>query len=362
MKRILIGSSGGVPSINFERSLRDAKEQYYLIGMDSHEYNIFRAEVDESHLITLAADPLYIPLLQELIERAKPDFLHTQNDYSELKKISDNRHKLNTLLFIPSDRTIKICIDKNASYREWSKAGLNVPHTILVKTEDDLLQAIKLHGTVWLRYKEGGFGYGSLHTGDFEFAKKWIDYFKGWGKFTAAEYLSEHSVTWMALYKEGELVVAQGRKRLYWEFASRTVSGVTGVTGTGVTVSDPVLDKIAQDAIYAIDKEPHGVFSVDLTYNSKGIPTPTEINIGRFFTTSYFYTKAGLNMAELYVKLAFGEKIPRIEKKINPLPEGLAWVRGMDVLPVLTTVKAIEAKKADLTRRIQNAQSLTGKK
>ncbi|MBI2144029.1 carboxylate--amine ligase [Candidatus Woesearchaeota archaeon] len=354
MKRILIGCCGGTPSINVERSLKEAKERYYLIGMDSDEYHIFRSEVDESHLITLAADPLYIPLLQGIIDTTKPDFLHTQNDYSELKKISDNRQKLNTLLFIPKKRTIDICIDKNTSYKAWKNAGLNVPHTVLVRTEEDLRQMLKLHGKAWIRYKEGGFGYGSLLATDLEFAKAWINQFKGWGNFTAAEYLSPDSTTWMALFKEGELVVAQGRKRLYWEFANRTISGVTGVTGTGVTVSDPVLDKTAQEAIYAIDKEPHGIFSVDLTYSQKGMPTPTEINIGRFFTTSHFFTKAGLNMAEMYVKLAFGEKIPHIDKRINPLPEGLAWVRGMDVEPVLTTAKAIEAKKADLEQRKKN--------
>ncbi len=351
MRRILIGSCGGTPSINFERSLRDAKDPYYLIGIDADEFNIFMAEVDESHLITRVTDPLYIPLLQQLIDQTKPDFLHTQHDYLELKMISDNRHKLNVLLFIPDKRTIDICIDKNRSYEAWTKANLNVPHTILINTEDDLRHALELHGTAWIRCKKGAAGYGSLPANDFEFAKKWIDHFNGWGNFTAAEYLGPHSTTWMAIFREGELIVAQGRKRLYWKFADRTISGVTGITGTGVTVSDPVVDKTAQDAIYAIDKKPNGIFSVDLTYDKKGVPVPTEINIGRFFTTSHFFTKAGLNMAELYVKLAFGDPIPPIEKKINPLPEGLAWIRGMDAPPVLTTARDIEMKKADLERR-----------
>ena len=63
-----------------------------------------------------------------------------------------------------------------------------------------------------------------------------------------------------------------------------------------MTVSDPVVDDIAQRAIRAINPEPSGIFGVDLTYDRDGVPNPTEINIGRFFTTHQFFTAAGLNM------------------------------------------------------------------
>ena len=83
----------------------------------------------------------------------------------------------------------------------------------------------------------------------------------------------------------------------------------------------------------------------------KKVPNPTEINIGRFFTTHLFFTKAGLNMPYIFVKLAFGEKIPRIKKKINPLPENLAWVRGMDFLPILTDLTKIKKTCKELKKR-----------
>jgi len=358
MKRILIGCCGGSPSINFARSLRDAKDKYYLIGMDCEKYNIFRSEVDESHLITLASDPSYLSLLQDLIEETKPDMMHTQNDFSELKVISDSRNKLDVTLFIPSMETINTCIDKNLSYKAWKKTGFKVPDTEILNKEEDLKKFIEKYGKVWIRKKIGGFGLGSLPTDNFEFARAWIDYYKGWGDFTASEYLSPESVTWMSIWKDGNLVVAQGRKRLYWEFSNRTISGVTGITGTGQTVSDPIVDKMAQDSIYSIDKNPNGIFSVDFTYDKEGTPCPTEINIGRFFTTHYFFTKAGLNMPEIYLKLAFDEKLPEIKKKINPLPEGLLWVRGMDVLPVLTSTKEVQLKVENLNSRKEKVRNI----
>jgi carbamoyl-phosphate synthase large subunit len=209
--------------------------------------------------------------------------------------------------------------------------------------------AFKVLGSpLWIRETSGAFGRNSLPAKKVEHAQYWIDYHQGWGRFSAAEFLSYQSTTWQSMWRHGELIVAQGRKRLYWEFSNRSPSGITGLTGTGVTVSDPVLDEIAISAIRAIDASPHGIFGVDLTYDSDGIPNPTEINIGRFFTTHLFFSQAGLNMPYIFTKLALDEEPPAVPRKVNPLPEGLAWVRGMDMEPVLTTLTEIDTGEEQL--------------
>ena len=71
-------------------------------------------------------------------------------------------------------------------------------------------------------------------------------------------------------------------------------------------------------------------------------PNPTEINISRFFTTILFFTQAGLNMPEIVRNIALKNEFPSLEKKINPLPDGLFWMRGMDTLPRLMTQKEID--------------------
>jgi carbamoyl-phosphate synthase large subunit len=215
-----------------------------------------------------------------------------------------------------------------------------------------LKRALAAFGEVWLRIRKGAFGHGSLRTSDYDFGARWIEHFDGWGAFTAAECLDAQSVTWMSLWKHGELIVAQGRKRLYWEFANRTLSGVTGITGTGVTISDAEVDRTALAAIGAIDRRPEGIFSVDLTYDKRGRLNPTEINIGRFFTTHNFFTEAGLNVPALYVAAAFDEPIPPLARRLNPLPEGLAWVRGMDCEPVLIPLETIDGWSVALQKRL----------
>jgi carbamoyl-phosphate synthase large subunit len=351
VKRVLVTAAGGSPATGFVRSLRAAPEPFYLIGIDRNKYALHRAETDERYLVPPVSDPHYGAVLLGIIEDCKPDLLHVQVS-AEMIALSSLRDQLPCRTFLPKHETILICEDKYASYCRWKEEGLKVPETILLQEPKDLEKAFRDFGQcLWLRFTSGSAGHGSLAASDPEQARSWIEFHRGWGQFTAAECLEPQTVTWQSIWKNGELIVAQGRKRLYWEFSSRAPSGVTGITGTGVTVSDPVLDEIAMRAIIAIDPEPSGIFGVDLTYDTAGVPNPTEINSGRFFTTHHFFTAAGLNLPYIFVKFAMDEPLPYIPRKFNPLPPGLAWVRGMDVSPVLTTVGEIERYEEDLVKR-----------
>jgi len=350
VKRILVTGAGGAPALNFVKSLRLATEPLYLIGVDCNKYHLSGAQTDERHLVPLASHEDYIPAMQDIIEETGAQFLFAQPD-SEIAVVSEQRDRLNVLTYLPSRETVRICQNKYETYRLWQEAGLKVPETRLITTVSDLKLALIDFGEVWLRPLVGAAGRGALHTEDFEQARVWLDFNHGWGGYTVARYLSPHSVTWQSLWNRGELVVAQGRQRLYWEFADRTLAGVTGITGGAITVADPVVDDTALRAVWAVDPEPHGVFSVDLTYDCDGVPNLTEINIGRFFTTHFFFSKAGLNMPYMLVKLAFGEDPPPVSCKINPLPSGLAWIRGMDMEPVLTTAEAVDAFERELAAR-----------
>jgi len=351
VKRILVTGAGGAPATNFVRSLRAAPELFYLIGTDCNEFYLQRAETDEKHLVPEADDNDYIDILNKVIDETKAEFLHIQND-AEMGVLSRDRERLNIRTFLPKHETVEICQSKFETFKAWEKAGIRQPKTLKIDTEADLENAIQvLGGEIWLREISGAGGRGAIRTDSYEVAKAWIDFRAGWGNFTAAECLQPYSVTWMSVWKMGELVVAQGRKRLYWELSKLAPSGVTGVTGAGVTTNDPLVDQIAQNAILAIDNTPNGIFSVDLTLDRENIPNPTEINIGRFFTTHEFFTRAGLNMPYIFIKLAYGEQIPAVSKRFNPLPPDLVWIRGVDFLPVLVTMSDISRYKEELKQR-----------
>ena len=69
-----------------------------------------------------------------------------------------------------------------------------------------------------------------MSSPNFALAREWIESRAGWGKFVAAEKLTKQTITWMAIYKNGELIVAQSRKRINWLFPDRTQSGVKTIT------------------------------------------------------------------------------------------------------------------------------------
>jgi len=79
---------------------------------------------------------------------------------------------------------------------------------------------------------------------------------------------------------------------------------------------------------------PQEFFCVGLREDKGRVVRPTEINVGRFFTTSYFFTKAGINMPYFYVKLGLGEEIPKTPK-FNIIPAGLYWIRHIDAPAIL---------------------------
>jgi carbamoyl-phosphate synthase large subunit len=351
MKKILVTGAGGAPATNFVRSLRLANEPFHLIGVDCDKYYLARAETEERYLVPKCSAPDYMAMINAITDQTGAQMLFAQPDV-EIEVLSERRDEVKARMFLPARETIRICMDKFSSYECWRKAGLKVPETMFIHNQDDLKLCFERFGPrIWIRETKGAFGKGSLPTEKFEQAKSWIDFHEGWGRFTGAECLEKDSVTWQSIWRDGELMVAQGRRRLYWEFANRAPSGVTGLTGAGVTVSDPVVDEIAQHAIRAIDSKPHGIFSVDLTYDRSGVPNPTEINIGRFFTTHLFFSEAGLNMPFLFVKLALGEDVELPKTRINPLPPGLVWVRGMDIEPVLTTMDALNKTVETMNER-----------
>lgn len=340
MARIQVGGAGGAPGNNFIRALRESSRKDYLIGTSSVATDLFLADTDERHVVPPAKDAHYRAALLDLLHRAKPDLLYVSHDYEVLavSRLRDEITRLGVGLFLPSPETVEATVDKYRSYLVWSKTGLPVPETILVDTPQDLEDAFARFGPrIWLRATTGGGGRGALPTESRAMAREWIDRLHGWGSFTAARCLTSRSVTWQSIWYEGELIVAQGRRRHAWSFADRTVSGVTGITRVAETCSDPEVDRVAEAAIRAIDPRPHGIFGVDLTYDDDGRANPTEINIGRFFTTILFFARAGLNMPQIYCDLGLDGMRPNLERKVNPLPEGLVWIRGMDVAPVLTS-------------------------
>jgi carbamoyl-phosphate synthase large subunit len=149
----------------------------------------------------------------------------------------------------------------------------------------------------------------------------------------------------MGLFQHGQLVCSQSRQRDAYVIPHVSPSGITGAPAISHTVHRDDLNRLGLAACLAIDPGFHGPAFVDFKESAQGIPCITEINVGRFGTTHHFYTEAGANFPELVVRLFFGEILPEWVSSYDVLPEGLYWIRTLDVGPVLVTQSQLDDLK-----------------
>jgi carbamoyl-phosphate synthase large subunit len=338
MKKILITGAGGPAGANFVKSLRMGGEKFYIAGSDMNASNLELADLDSYHLFPSSGARDYIEILNKTIEKEKIDFVHPQPDI-EVFVLSENREHINAKVFLPKKETVKTCQDKMALTKALEKNNVSVPESFPIRSLRDLTRALEVllinSDKAWLRAIKGAGGRASLPINEVEHGAMWIDYWRknrglDWDNFMLAEFLPGREFAFQSVWKDGELVTSQARQRLEYLFGYLTPSGQTSSPSLAKTVNRDDLNKIATEAVLAVDKEASGVFCIDLKENSKGLPCVTEINAGRFFTTSNFFSEAGANMPYIYLKLAFGEPFKKIPR-YNPLPEGWYWVRRMDM-------------------------------
>ncbi|MBI4178654.1 hypothetical protein HY522_04405 [bacterium] len=337
MKRILITGVGGPAGVNFVNSLRAAEEKVHIVGTDIDSYHLEWPDIDRKILAPPCGDPSYIDFLNQTIESEGVEFVHPQPDV-EVRVISENRERLKAATFLPAKEALRVCQDKTASARVWHEKGIHSRPTVVLETESDLARAERELGyPYWIRAGRGAGGTGSTPVRSRDMAAHWIAYWRAWGRawtFIAQEFLPGRDLAFQSLWKSGRLVVSQARERLEYIYPHLVPSGVTGTPSVAVTVHRDDVNAAATRAILAIDPKPEGIFCVDLKENAGGVPVPTEINAGRFFTTSYFFTRAGVNMPYYYMKLGYGEGIPPLPQ-YNSVPAGVHWIRHMDCPTVM---------------------------
>lgn len=339
--RILVLSAGDGTGINFCNSLKLIDNKYHVIGVDTNIYRIHYATADEKFLLPDPNKEEYWPSLLKLIKLTAPDFIYASDTNKELEQLSNRRDEVPISMFLPPKPAIAIYEDKWLSYQYFKANGIKVPETLLINEEKDINYAIGQFGNIWLRSTHGSGGNGSISTNDPLLAKAWINRYNGWGHFTAAEVLTKTMATWIGLWINGRLAVCQGRYRLHWEYSNLSPSGVTGITGAQSTTSNALIHEIALKAIHSIPHRPHGIVSVDFTFDSNGIPNPTEIQASRFYSSIYFLAKAGLNFPDIYVEMGLTGNLPYLEPLEHPLTDDLVWLKTIDFTPKLITLDEI---------------------
>jgi len=338
---VLVLSAGGPAGVNFIKAVGwnalGCGTRFHIYGADSNPYHLplFEKECIRAFKIPHVNSPDYIDKINEIIVKYDIDIVHAQSDI-EVRKISDNREKLNATVFLPSKTTIEICQDKYQTALIWSTFwkdanGILIDdwrdvNGILIDDNTDLVNKVATAshtwGPFWMRACKGAGGKASTLCTTQKTAIAW------------AEYWWEINIAWQSVWSAGKLITSQARERIEYIYPHLTPSGITGTPSVQRTINEYKINKTAEIAVLMIDPYPCGVYSVDLKENDEGEPIPTEINAGRFFTTSNFFAYASrlfirprANMPYVYLELAHGDELHYPPPCRNLLPEDIYWIR-----------------------------------
>jgi ATP-grasp in the biosynthetic pathway with Ter operon len=336
VRRVLVTGAGGSAGSNFVASLRLAAEPFYIVGADVSRYHIELADVDARYLLPPAEHPEYLDALNRLIERERIEFVHAQPD-PEVALLARRRHAVAARTYLPDEQTVALCQDKALFANSLMAAGVATAEFVHPTTADELTQGaatlLERHDRAWIRAVHGAGARAALPVTRPEQALAWAQYWVdvrglSFRDFMISEFLPGREFAFQSLWRRGKLVAAQTRERVEYLFGSLVPSGQTSTPSVARTVRRPDVVELAATAIRALDPNATGVFCADLKEDANDRPRLTEINAGRFFTTSNFFAVAGVNMPHDYVRLAFNEDV---ETRIEVLDEGLYWVRMVDM-------------------------------
>lgn len=339
---VLLTGCGGPLGVNLTRSLRASSLRPRLVGSEANPWHRHLSSTEKTFIVPHASEATeaYLAELGRIIEREGVDFVFPSNPI-EVRTLAANTESLAPArVFLPQSEVIAAGQDKWATYLSWREAGLPVPETLLIERPEDADEAFRRLGSekVWVRgagVPGAGIGVASLPVRDPDSLRAWVDHWEGWGRMIASEYLPGRNLTWLSVWKQGELLATQSRERLEYVIPHVSPSGITGAPAVSRTIRCEPLNEIGRRALRALAPEPHGVFFVDFKERESGDPRMTEVNAGRFGTTIHFYTEAGFNFPELALRAGLDLPLPDDLPRLDVLPEGYVWIRTLDCGPAL---------------------------
>jgi len=319
--------------------LRRGTTRVRIVGADCNKYHLAAADCDERRLLppTEADREVWLDAVFQGADAVDLILPQPDCDVAALASVSTTP-EWRAKLVLPSPGAIAIAQDKLDTVLTLTAAGLPVPMTIPYPPKLTDVACETLGWPMWVRARHGAGSRGSFRAWTLEQVHIWIEscrYNKSIqpDDFILCAYLPGAEYGCQLLYWHGTLLVSQTRERVEYLYGYLSPTGQSSSPAVARTVANTALDTLADQAVRALDYEPHGVYGVDMKCDTQGRPHITEINAGRFYTTIDFLASAGLNLPEILVKLHRGDTIPVLG--CSPLAANQYWVRTADCLPRL---------------------------
>ncbi len=352
MTNILVTGSGGTGGINFVRALRLAEKQInkklFIVSTDHNQHYLNFPDSDVKVVSPKHIDQSFIPLILELINKYKIDFLHPHPS-SEARIVSENLaafEKTKIKMYLPNSTSIMP--DKLEIHNALAKHHVRDPKTIQVNSFEDIDWAFSEIGCpLWIRARLGAGGRLGLKVESPEQAKLWVQlnvvqHRAKVSDFVIQEYLPGRDLAFDSLWFKGQLVTSYCRERMEYFLKHISLSGITGTPTIARTVVDEKINHLGTEAVKALDSKPHGFFSTDIKEDAAGNCVVTEVD-GKWHTTAplwgYAFAKAlnrpELNLTYQYLMLALNEKSETNLPTFNLFPENYYLIRQLDAGVIL---------------------------
>jgi len=327
MRRILVTGAAGPAGINVINSLR-AAGGCYIVAADISRHRLVLVDADRRVVVPRTGSPGYLDALRKVIVDHHIEFVWPQPD-GDVVWAAEHEDELGAATLLPPAEVIRLCQDK---YRLLALAD-EARHIMRIATPDDIDEASRRIGRpFWMRATHGAGGRGSTLVESVDTATAWLAYWqsrKSDMQFMAEDYLPGRNIAWESIWHDGELVCSQARERLEYIYDHAAPSGITGSSSVSRLIDDGKVDREGVRIVKLLMRYPHGIFSIDFKEDFIRRPRVTEVNAGRLFTMSMLLTAAGVNFADIHVRLAYGEAIPDV-KQFCACGAGAYWVRHMD--------------------------------
>lgn len=341
MTTVMVLGAGGSAAANVVDALLQTERGYRIVGADASPVKLHLSAAHDRIVVPRADAAGYADALAEAVERWKCDVVHPQPD-PDVRALGLHRDRIPAAIYLPAQDVLDLAADKLAFAECMRSAAVPVPEAATYESIEGTAavteRLLASHDHVWVRARVGAGARASLPVRTGAQAEAWIRWWideRGMraSDFMVSEMLPGREFAYQSVWQDGELVAGQARERVEYLYGHLTPSGQTSTPSVARTVSDPVVDDVAQRSIRALDPNPRGVYCVDIKESADGVAKVTEINAGRFFTTSNFFAAAGLNMPDMVVQCALGQRPQRVGS--SPLPADLYWIRMVDMGYVL---------------------------
>jgi len=290
MKKILVTGSGGIGGVNFVRALKLFSDEFFIVGTDFNKYYIQFADLDERLISPKHSNSNFISFMNHIIKKFKINFMHPQPS-SEALIISQNLDKISTKTLLPLSNIISK--DKLQTQKILSKSGIFVAKTKIIEDYGSIPNSFNDlgEGPHWIRAKSGAGGNLSLLCNNSNEVEYWMRLWIMRGKakfedFMLQEYLPGRNIAWDSFWYNGKLISSFTRERLEYPLKHISPSGITGTPTVSKIIVDESVNIIGKNAVRSIDMKPHGNYAVDLKGDAKGNWYVTEIDSGKFHTTT----------------------------------------------------------------------------